>query len=92
MQAAVQSVAVTTTAVSLPVGSVVQVGWRLSTRLELQAVYSSEAINGKGWCLSYTWSANDFPGFPGDHAVVDLSAGTYIYSYDTNYHFVTCVR
>jgi hypothetical protein len=67
-----------------------QNGWRLPTKDELSALYSSGAMNGQGWTLHYTWSST--PGSAGYHYFVYLLNGGVSASSDTGYIYVPCVR
>lgn len=79
-------------AVSLCAGTVNSLtGWRLPTRDELNALYTSQAMTGQGWVLnSYTWAST--PNGSGFHYVVSLASGAGGTTQDTNLLYVTCVR
>jgi hypothetical protein len=81
-----------------------QTGWRLPTITELTGLtppivmgtiatvglYGSGAMNGQGWALGITWSST--PISAGFHDFVSLYYGYIGADFDTNYHYVTCVR
>ena len=67
-----------------------QTGWRLPTQAELSALYSSGAMNGRGWTLYLTMSSTlDGAGL---HAVVYLVDGSVHWYSDTSMSSVSCVR
>jgi hypothetical protein len=69
-----------------------QTGWRLPTRAELSALYASGAMSGRGWILSYTWTAEVDGPFGGVHWLVDLVSGQINGFLDSQPFFVTCVK
>jgi hypothetical protein len=69
-----------------------QTGWRLPTVAELSALYSSGAMDGRGWTLGFTWSSELDGPFGGVHWLVDLSNGKLNGFLDSQTFGVTCVR
>lgn len=68
-----------------------QTGWRLPTKLELEALYASGALSGKNWTLNYTWSTT--PDANGWHFGVNLLNGSSATNpNDAGTNYVTCVR
>ena len=67
-----------------------QKGWRLPTKAELDGLYKSGAMNGKGWTLGYTWSSDT--DIPGTHWYVDLDFGISSPNFDYSNLAVSCVR
>jgi hypothetical protein len=68
-------------------------GWRLPTEAELNALYTSAAMVGRGWVLGATTSSTVASStFPTSHYAVDLSNGVDEAISDTLSNLVTCVR
>ncbi|MDP1609947.1 MAG: DUF1566 domain-containing protein [Sulfuritalea sp.] len=74
-----------------------QTGWRLPTVNELVTMYNSNAINGQGWTLSYTWSSTLSEREWEGPLIVDLSNGGLYWDsgnpgQGSTPHYVSCVR
>lgn len=68
-------------------------GWRLPTRDELIALYTSGAIAGKNWILGNTWTSTmGTESNTAGHTVVNLANGTVSERGDDLGAYVTCVH
>jgi hypothetical protein len=67
-----------------------QTGWRLPTTAELSALYTSGAMNGQGWTLSYTWSSTPHGAWYREY--FDLNIGNVGWTEDVISFYVSCVR
>jgi hypothetical protein len=68
-------------------------GWRLPTEFELTELYASGLMNGQGWTLNKTWSANlSGSADAGTRLAVNLVTGASAADSTANMAYVTCVR
>jgi hypothetical protein len=68
-------------------------GWRLPTEFELTEMFASSLLNGQGWTLNKTWSANVAGAADaGTRLAVNLATGASAVDSTANMAYVTCVR
>ena len=67
-----------------------QKDWRLPTKEELFALYTSDAMKDQGWILDFTWSYT--LNSNGGHYGVNLNSGRADMGYDTMGDYVTCIH